>query len=256
MIGYHSISSKDMSRLHRFGKKVLPGVFLGYVLYAGWIWKGDIFVSAMEELEKDGRIRNPRLETPCKRSDNSEKWWNFELPDCRWKSKTIWRRTGSENPERGEELEDLRIESDGSPPPQDSLLGDGEARNDFWSISGNYIYRQHVEPRVKLYVLAEESFTILLRYIDVTRATNTTLDVLLERRIDDYWNTEGDRDLSDAWTGFTRFTMLNEKPPDGSTWSGARLTKKANNIQVRSFVARNMGKRQTQLNEKKKAEVG
>ena len=29
---------------------------------------------------------------------------------------------------------------------------DGEARIEYWSISGNYINRHHVEPRVKLYV--------------------------------------------------------------------------------------------------------
>ena len=32
--------------------------------------------------------------------------------------------------------------------------------------------------------------------------------------------------LSDAWTGFTRFILLNERPPDGNTWSGWRLTRK------------------------------
>ena len=63
-----------------------------------------------------------------------------------------------DSPERGEEREPLRGESDGSPPPQDSSPDDGEARFDFWSISGNYIYRHHVEPRVKLYVPREESF--------------------------------------------------------------------------------------------------
>ena len=26
---------KDQSRIHQFGKKVLPGLFLGYALYAG-----------------------------------------------------------------------------------------------------------------------------------------------------------------------------------------------------------------------------
>ena len=46
----------------------------------------------------------------------------------------------------------------------------------------------------KLYVPREESFPIPLRYIDVTRATSTTLDVMLERRIDDYWHIEGNRD--------------------------------------------------------------
>ena len=34
------------------------------------------------------------------------------------------------------------------------------------------------------------------------------------------------KNLSDAWTGFTRFTVLNVKPPDGYTWSGWRLTRK------------------------------
>ena len=66
----------------------------------------------------------------------------------------------------------------------------------------------------------EESFRIPLRYIDVTRATHTTLDVLQESRLDDYWNVDADRDLSQAWTGFTQFTILNGKTPDGKTWSG------------------------------------
>ena len=38
-----------------------------------------------------------------------------------------------------------------------------------------------------------------------------------ERRIDDYWNIDGSRDLSASWTGFTQFTLLEEKPPDGYT---------------------------------------
>ena len=37
---------------------------------------------------------------------------------------------------------------------------------------------------------------------------------------------DGERELSDAWTGFTRFILLNERPPDGYTWSGERLTRK------------------------------
>ena len=35
MFEYHPISAKDQSRLHQFGAKVLPGIFLGYALYAG-----------------------------------------------------------------------------------------------------------------------------------------------------------------------------------------------------------------------------
>ena len=40
-------------------------------------------------------------------------------------------------------------ESEGSPPqPHDSFPDAGEAMNDFWSMSGSFIYRHHVEPRV------------------------------------------------------------------------------------------------------------
>ena len=43
-----------------------------------------------------------------------------------------------------------------------------------------------MEPRVKLYVPNEASFQIPLKYFDVTRATNTSLDVMLEKSIDDF----------------------------------------------------------------------
>ena len=83
------------------------------------------------------------------------------------------------------------------PQPHDSLPDASEAINDFWSMSGSFIYRHHVEPRVKLYSPREESFPIPLKYIDVTRTTHTNLDVKQEKRIDDYWNIDGSRDLSD-----------------------------------------------------------
>ena len=51
LVEYYPISAKDQSRIHQFGKKVLPGLFLGYVLYAGRILKGDILVADIEELE-------------------------------------------------------------------------------------------------------------------------------------------------------------------------------------------------------------
>ena len=40
LVEYHPITAKDQSRLHPFGKKVLPGLFLGYALYAGWNLEG------------------------------------------------------------------------------------------------------------------------------------------------------------------------------------------------------------------------
>ena len=77
-----------------------------------------------------------------------------------------------------------------------------------------------------LYSPREESFPFPLKYIDVTRTTHTNLHGKQEKRIDDYWNIDGSRDLSDPWTGFTQFTLLDEKALDGYTWSGGRLTRK------------------------------
>ena len=57
----------------------------------------------------------------------------------------------------------------------------------------------------------EESFPIPLNYIDVTRTTYTSLDVMLEKQIEDYWKVDGERELSDAWTGFTRIVRLKGK---------------------------------------------
>ena len=56
---------------------------------------------------------------------------------------------------------DFLGESEGSlPQPHDSLPDAGEAINDFWSMSGNFKDRHHVEPRVKLYSPREESFPV------------------------------------------------------------------------------------------------
>ena len=94
------------------------------------------------------------------------------------------------------------------------------------TITGDFIYRHHVEPRVKLYVPTEESFPIPLKYTDVTRTTHTSFDVLLEKNIEDYWKVDGGKELSDAWTGSTIFVLLKERPPEAYTLSGRRLTRK------------------------------
>ena len=63
------------------------------------------------------------------------------------------------HPIRGESQRDFLGESEGSLPPlHDSCPDVGEAINDFWSMSGNFVYRNHFEPRVKLYSPREESF--------------------------------------------------------------------------------------------------
>ena len=143
-------------------------------------------------------------------------------------------------PIQGESNIDFLGESGSLPQLQDSYPDAGEAINDFWSMSGNFIYRHHVEPRVKLYSPRDETFPIPLKYIDVSRSAHTNLDVKQEKRIDDYWNIDGSRDFSDPWTGFTQFTLLEEKPLDGYMWSRERFNEKTAYIQARSFMARTL----------------
>ena len=108
-------------------------------------------------------------------------------------------------PIQGESNIDFLRESEGSlPPPHDSFRDVGEAINAFWSMSRNCRNRHHVEPRVKLYSPREESFPIPLKYIDVSRTTQTNLDVKQEKRIDDCWNIDGSRDLSDSFKGIIK----------------------------------------------------
>ena len=66
------------------------------------------------------------------------------------------------------------------------------------------------------------------------------MDLKQEKRIDDYWNIDGSRDLFDPWTGFTLFTQLEEKAPDGKMWSWGEINEITAYIQARSSMARNM----------------
>ena len=61
MVECYPISARDQSRLHQFGKKVLPEIFLGCALIAVRIWKRCILVADIEELEKmDASEIHPR----------------------------------------------------------------------------------------------------------------------------------------------------------------------------------------------------
>ena len=64
-------------------------------------------------------------------------------------------------PIQGEGHVDFLGESEGSLPQlHDSFPDAGEAINDFWSMSGSFTQRHHVEPRDKLYSPRKESFPI------------------------------------------------------------------------------------------------
>ena len=170
LVEYHPITPKDQSRIHQFGKKVLPGLFLGYALYAGGIWKGDVLVADIEELEamNASEIYSKRLNAE---EVIFQKKKDFVFPIADGRTKTLGGdqdlRTSTLIRQRniqGDGHVDFLGESEGSlPQSQDSFPDVGEAINDFWSMSGHFTYRHHVEPRVKLYSPREESFPVPLK---------------------------------------------------------------------------------------------
>ena len=159
LVEYYPFTAKDQSRIHQLGKKVLPGLFLGYALYAGGIWKGDMLVADIEELETmdASEIYSKRLN--AKEVIFPIENGKFILPAADGQIKLPGGdqdlRTSTsirDRPIQGESHLDFLGESERSlPPPHDSFSDAGEAINDFWSMSRNFTYRHHVEPRVKLF---------------------------------------------------------------------------------------------------------
>ena len=110
------------------------------------------------------RVRNPCSKTQCEGGFHATERF-FPLADG---SVKLGRKTSSIP-----NIDVLQGESDGSQP-----------LDDFWSISGNHNCRHHVQHRAKLHAPKELSFPLPLKYVDVAKRTNTTMDLLLEGRIE------------------------------------------------------------------------
>ena len=144
LVEYHPITAKDRSRIHQFGKKILPRLFLGYALYAGEIWKGDILDADLEELETmdASEIYSKRLNAKEVIFPKEKGEFIFPIADGR-----IRTRGGDQDlrtstlvrhrPIQGGSNIDFLGESEGSlPQPQDSFPDAGKAINDFWWPGG------------------------------------------------------------------------------------------------------------------------
>ena len=226
MVEHHRISAKDQSRLQQCGKKALAGIFLGYVLIAGRFWKGDILVADIEELGKFGRVRNSCSKAQHKRSFNATKGWQFYLPNRRWNSKIVWKRSRcrGNHCKAGTTCKERRSQR--------------RTSKKFGEVSTDRNKKMTLKPAMTFGQWKERSFIVITstlefgstcrkkkhsvfhwEYIDVIRSTHTDLDVWQEKRIEDYWKVDSNRNLSDSWKGVTKFTLLKEKPPKRKMWS-------------------------------------
>ena len=140
------------------------------------------------------------------------------VPDRRWKSKTIWRRSCSGN-----------IHIDTGQPfrwVSTTRLIDGWWESKKWFLvqgtaftvitlnrESNFSCREKCHSQFHYDILTWPELWVR-PWMWCLNAASTNFTI------------EGDRDLSDAWMGTTRFTLLDEKLPDGLSWCGRRLKKK------------------------------
>ena len=96
LVEYHPITAKDQTRIHQFGKKVLPGLFLGYALYAGGFLEGWRTDCRPWGVGNDGRIGNLLEKTQCERGDISQRR-RIYFSNRRWTNQNPRRRSGIEN---------------------------------------------------------------------------------------------------------------------------------------------------------------
>ena len=224
--------AKDQSRIHQFGKKVLPGLFRGSAQYAGRIWKGDIMVADIEELETMDASEIFSRNTRCKGSTKFPRRMDNSLVQSQMYEKYWW-KSGPENTHfdtgssiRGENHVDFLGETEGSlAPPHDTFPDAGEAINDFWSMSGNFIYRHHVEPKVKLY---SKKRRIIPFHNEIHWCIQNYTQMWMSSKgnASKTFGTSMDQEICLFRGQVTQFTLLDEKPPDGFLWSGWRSKKK------------------------------
>ena len=110
------------------------------------------------DIEDMGKLQKSILEdSQCKRSVDATKGWTFDIPSRRWNTKIVRKRlripkthskAGSNLKEREDFSGELQGELEESQPIR--TTDDAEARADFWSIQGDFIYRHHNEPRVQV----------------------------------------------------------------------------------------------------------
>ena len=93
---------------------------------------------------------------------------------------------------------------------------DAEARKEFWSTQGDFIYRHHIEPRVHLYVPKKNRS---LFHWSTMMSSGQLIPIWTLHKKNELM-TIGMSNLSVSWTGFTRFTLLIETPPRGYVVQG------------------------------------
>ena len=95
LVEYHPVIAKDQSIIHQFGKKVSPGLFLGYALYAEEFGRVTYWSQTLRSWRR-WTHRKSTQKAQCERGDISQTR-RIYFSNRRWTNQTPWRRSGTEN---------------------------------------------------------------------------------------------------------------------------------------------------------------
>ena len=263
LVEYYPISVKDQSRIHQFGKKVLPGLFLGYALYAGRIWKGDVLVADLEELETmdASEIHSNRLNAKEVIFHQKENLFS----NRRWTNQTPWRRsrpgnthldTAATNSRRKSSWFSWRIRRVSS---TTSRPFSGCRWSDKWLLV--HVRKLHIPPSrwtQSQTLLAE---TRIIPYStekknDVSRTTHTNLDVKQERETH-RWLLEHRWIKRLVWSmdKFHSIYSIGRKTSKRIYVVRGEIDEKTAHIHARSSMARTLGENGKECQTEKEAKV-
>ena len=154
MVGFYEMLVLSSRRPRPPGRREISiwtkicGIPLEHALFAGGILETAILIAKIEELQKLDACEKYLRRLNAKEVDGSAKLsgrdYEFQEPTLRRES-TVKRE--NLNGESHGDREEFR--------PEESE-DDADARKDFWSIQGYFIYRHHVEPRVQFFVPREK----------------------------------------------------------------------------------------------------
>ncbi|MHC4952052.1 MAG: integrase catalytic domain-containing protein, partial [Planctomycetota bacterium] len=252
-VQYLPITHADKTQQHAFGNKMRRGIFLGYVQQAGGGWNGDLYVADWDQIASAEHLSDIHFKrfkstevTPYREGGS----FIFPIaagalrqpgssPDQSDNPDPFNRAGGNprqdSNDDEGDddwkELEPFDLEeeavqkTDPDAKHQHKPKDEDPSLQDFWSFNGEVLTRHHVVPRSSLFVPSDPESPIPTKFLDVLRTTFTDLGNEEENQINDYWNVQGNRVLSDNWVGKTNIPILRKPPPKGWTVIYGRPTK-------------------------------
>ena len=132
------------------------------------------------------------------------------FPQRKWKICFSSRRWTNQNPRRRSGTENIHLDTASTNSRRESRWLSWRIRRvsstTSWLISGCrwsdkrflvHVGQLHIPPSLwtesQTLLAKRRIIPIALKYIDVSRTTRTNMDVMQERRIDDYWNIDGSR---------------------------------------------------------------